>query len=43
MTETTRRRPRAGDAGPFAIQAIIVVVVALVPVVTQYTVRTANL
>jgi ribose/xylose/arabinose/galactoside ABC-type transport system permease subunit len=42
MTETTRRRPKAGDAAPFAILAIMVVVLALVPVMTQYTVRTAN-
>ena len=43
MTETTRRRPRAGEAAPFAILAIMVVVLALVPVLTQYTVRTANI
>ena len=42
MTETTRRRPKVGDAAPFAILAIMVVALALVPVVTEYTVRTAN-
>lgn len=40
--ETTRRRPRAGDVAPFAILAIMIVALALVPVVTQYSVRTAN-
>ena len=40
--ETTRRRPRAGEAAPFAILAIMVVALALVPVVTENTVRTAN-
>ena len=40
--ETTRRRPRAGELAPFAILAIMIVALALVPVVTQYTVRTAN-
>ena len=41
-TETTRRRPRPGEAAPFAILAIMVVALALVPVVTENTVRTAN-
>ena len=41
-TETTRRRPRAGEAAPFAILAIMVVVLALVPVLTENTLRTAN-
>jgi ribose/xylose/arabinose/galactoside ABC-type transport system permease subunit len=40
--ETSRRRPRAGDAAPFAILAMMLVVLALVPVLTEHTVRTAN-
>jgi ribose/xylose/arabinose/galactoside ABC-type transport system permease subunit len=40
--ETTRRRPRAGDVAPFAILALMIVAFGLVPAVTEYTVRTAN-
>jgi ribose transport system permease protein len=40
--ETTRRRPRAGEVAPFAILATMIVALLLVPVVTEYTVRTAN-
>src|SRR6185312_14285610 len=41
--ETTRpRRLNAADLAPFAILALMVVALALVPVFTQYTVRTAN-
>ncbi len=40
--ETTRRRLRAGELAPYAILALMIVALALVPAVTQYTVRTAN-
>ena len=40
--ETTRRRPRAAELAPYAILAGMVIALALVPVLTQYTVRTAN-
>jgi ribose transport system permease protein len=40
--ETTRRRPRPSELAPYAILAGMVVALALVPVLTQYTVRTAN-
>jgi len=40
--ETTQRRPRAGDLAPFAILALMIVTFALLPVFTEYTVRTAN-
>jgi len=41
--ETPRpRRLNAADLAPFAILALMVVALALVPVFTQYTVRTAN-
>ena len=40
--ERTRRRPRGGELAPYAILAIMIVALAMVPVVTQYTVRTAN-
>jgi ribose transport system permease protein len=40
--ETQGRRPRAGDVAPYAILAIMIVALALVPVLTQNTVRTAN-
>jgi ribose transport system permease protein len=40
--EPTRRRPRAGDVAPFAILALMIVALILLPAVTQYTVRTAN-
>ena len=40
--ERTRRRPRSAVLAPYAILAIMILALALVPVVTQYTVRTAN-
>jgi ribose transport system permease protein len=40
--ETSRRRPRAGELAPFAILALMIVALGLLPVLTQYTVRTAN-
>jgi ribose transport system permease protein len=40
--EATRRRPRAAELAPYAILALMIVSLAMVPVVTQYTVRTAN-
>jgi len=40
--ETTRRRPRAGELAPYAILAIMIVALALVPALTHYKVRTAN-
>jgi ribose/xylose/arabinose/galactoside ABC-type transport system permease subunit len=39
---TTRRRVRAGDVAPYAILALMLLAFALLPAVTQYTVRTAN-
>ncbi len=42
MTEATRRRPRAGELAPFAILALMILALALLPAVTHYTVRTAN-
>ena len=39
---TSRHRPKVGELAPFAILLIMIVALALVPVVTQYTVRTAN-
>ncbi len=41
-SETTRHRPRASELAPFAILAVMIVTLALVPVFTQYIVRTAN-
>ena len=41
-TETARRRPRAGDVAPFAILAGTILALALLPVLSHYTVRTAN-
>jgi ribose transport system permease protein len=41
-TETTRRRLRPGDVAPYAILALMIVALALLPALTQYTVRTAN-
>jgi ribose/xylose/arabinose/galactoside ABC-type transport system permease subunit len=41
-SETTRRRPRAGELAPFAILAAMVIAMALVPVFTDHKVRTAN-
>ena len=40
--ESTRRRPRPAELAPYAILAGMVIALALVPVFTQYTVRTAN-
>ena len=40
--ETARRRPRAGEVAPFAILALMILALALLPVLTHYTVRTAN-
>lgn len=40
--ETVRRRPSAGELAPFAILAAMILALALLPVVTDYTVRTAN-
>ena len=40
--ETPRSRPRAGDVAPFAILGIMIATLALLPVFTEYTVRTAN-
>ena len=40
--ETRRRRPRAAEVAPYAILAGMVLALALVPLFTQYTVRTAN-
>jgi ribose/xylose/arabinose/galactoside ABC-type transport system permease subunit len=40
--EPTRRRPRAGEVAPFAILALMILALALLPALTQYTVRTAN-
>jgi ribose transport system permease protein len=40
--DTTRRRPKAGDLAPYAILAVMIVVLALVPVLTDNIVRTAN-
>ena len=40
--ETTQRRPRAGDLAPFAILALMIPTFALLPVFTEYAVRTAN-
>jgi ribose/xylose/arabinose/galactoside ABC-type transport system permease subunit len=37
-----RRRPRAAEVAPYAILGAMIVALALVPVVTQHTVRTAN-
>lgn len=40
--ETARMRPRAGDVAPYAILAVTIVALALLPALTQYPVRTAN-
>jgi ribose transport system permease protein len=40
--EPTRRRPRAAELAPYAILAGMIVALALLPAVTKYTVRTAN-
>ena len=40
--ESPLRLRRGAELAPFAILAIMIVALALVPVVTQYTVRTAN-
>jgi ribose/xylose/arabinose/galactoside ABC-type transport system permease subunit len=36
------RRPRAGELAPYAILALMIVAFALLPALTRYTVRTAN-
>jgi len=40
--ETTRRWPRPGDVAPYAILAGMILAFGLLPALTQYTVRTAN-
>jgi ribose/xylose/arabinose/galactoside ABC-type transport system permease subunit len=40
--ETGRRRPRAGALAPYAILTLMLLVLALLPALTHYTVRTAN-
>ncbi len=40
--ETVRRRPRAGALAPYAILTLMLLVLALLPALTHYTVRTAN-
>ncbi len=40
--ESRRRRPRAAEVAPYAILAGMVLALALVPLLTRYTVRTAN-
>ena len=40
--EATRRRPRAAELAPYAILGVMILVLALLPALTQYTVRTAN-
>jgi ribose transport system permease protein len=40
--EETRRRPRAAELAPYAILAGMILALALLPAVTKYTVRTAN-
>jgi ribose transport system permease protein len=42
-TTERRRRPRARALAPYAILALMVLTLALLPVFTQYTVRTANI
>jgi ribose/xylose/arabinose/galactoside ABC-type transport system permease subunit len=37
-----RLRPRAGELAPYAILALMILALALLPVFTHYTVRTAN-
>ncbi len=39
---TTRHRPRARELAPFAILALMIAALALLPVLTEETVRTAN-
>lgn len=39
---TSRHLPRAGDLAPYLILALMVVILALLPALTQYTVHTAN-
>jgi ribose/xylose/arabinose/galactoside ABC-type transport system permease subunit len=39
---TGRQRQRAGELAPYAILALMIVALALLPVLTRYTVRTAN-
>ena len=40
--ETVRRRPRPGALAPYAILALMILALALLPGLTRYTVRTAN-
>ena len=40
--ERRRRRPQGAELAPFVILAIMILALAFVPVVTHYTVRTAN-
>jgi len=40
--ERVRYRPRPGDLAPYAILALMILALALLPALTQYTVRTAN-
>jgi ribose/xylose/arabinose/galactoside ABC-type transport system permease subunit len=42
MSATPRFRVRAGDVAPFAILALMVLALALLPVFSEYSVRTAN-
>jgi ribose/xylose/arabinose/galactoside ABC-type transport system permease subunit len=42
MPGSGRRRPRAGELAPYAILALMLVAFALLPALTRYTVRTAN-
>ena len=42
MSATPRFRFRAGDVAPFAILALMVLALALLPVFSEYSVRTAN-
>jgi ribose/xylose/arabinose/galactoside ABC-type transport system permease subunit len=42
MRGSGSRRPRAGELAPYAILALMIVAFALLPALTRYTVRTAN-
>jgi ribose transport system permease protein len=39
---TGRHRPRAGELAPYAILALMILALALLPALSRYTVRTAN-
>lgn len=41
-SEILRRLPRAGGLAPYAILALMILALTLLPALTQYTVRTAN-